>query len=196
MDFLYQFNLKLIAPLFTFLFEKIFFYYFQKLTGLWLVGVVVNHVGIYGSKVAEGLSAFQRRSCSFFLNDTVRVMYQQIIFGISWNLPLIISTRDCMTTNSLSFQIRRTFGAIQLMEHSCCNRRLLLKKITISEILIVAKSIHRAVSSRKFSWRFEVDGVSAKIIISLLTLISASAARLPSNRSYFWAIGQFWTHNS
>ena len=36
----------------------------QKLAGLWLVGLVVNHVGIYGSKVAEGLSAFQRRSCS------------------------------------------------------------------------------------------------------------------------------------
>ena len=28
-----------------------------------LAGVVVNRVGIYGSKVAEGLSAFQRRSC-------------------------------------------------------------------------------------------------------------------------------------
>ena len=36
----------------------------QKLAGLWLAGEVVNHVGIYGSKAAEGLSAFQRRSCS------------------------------------------------------------------------------------------------------------------------------------
>ena len=35
----------------------------QKLAGLWLVGEVVHHVGIYGSKAAEGLSAFQRRSC-------------------------------------------------------------------------------------------------------------------------------------
>ena len=26
-------------------------------------GEVVNYVGIYGSKAAEGLSAFQRRSC-------------------------------------------------------------------------------------------------------------------------------------
>ena len=26
---------------------------------------MVNHVGIYGSKAAEGLSAFQRRSCVF-----------------------------------------------------------------------------------------------------------------------------------
>ena len=42
---------------------------FQKLAGLWLVGEVVNHVGIYGSKVVEGFSAFQRRSwsCPLFL---------------------------------------------------------------------------------------------------------------------------------
>ena len=37
----------------------------KKLAGLWLAGEVVNHVGIYGSKAAEGLSAFQRRSCLF-----------------------------------------------------------------------------------------------------------------------------------
>ena len=35
----------------------------QKLAGLWLVAEV-NHVGIYESKVAEGFSAFQHRSCS------------------------------------------------------------------------------------------------------------------------------------
>ena len=35
----------------------------QKLAGLWLAGEMVNRIGIYGSKVAEGLSAFQRRSC-------------------------------------------------------------------------------------------------------------------------------------
>ena len=51
-------------------FEGFFFpmlkktFFFQKLAGLWLVGEVVNHVGLYGSKVAEGCSAFQRRSCS------------------------------------------------------------------------------------------------------------------------------------
>ena len=33
------------------------------MAGLWLAGEVVNHVRIYGSKAAEGLSAFQRRSC-------------------------------------------------------------------------------------------------------------------------------------
>ena len=68
MDFLYQFNLRLIASLFTASFHEIWgkkvFQDFQKLVGLWLVGEMDNHVGIYGSKVAEGFSAFQRRSCS------------------------------------------------------------------------------------------------------------------------------------
>ena len=67
MDFLYQFNLRLIAPLFTVSFHEMFgkkkIQDFQKLTGLWLVGEMDNLVGIYGSKVAEGFSAFQRRSC-------------------------------------------------------------------------------------------------------------------------------------
>ena len=36
---------------------------FQRLVGLWLAGEMVDHIGIYGFKVAEGLSAFQRRSC-------------------------------------------------------------------------------------------------------------------------------------
>ena len=66
-DFPYQFNLRLIAELFTvsfqFLEKKNIFKNFQKLAGLWLVGKVVNHVGIFGSKAAESLSAFQRRSC-------------------------------------------------------------------------------------------------------------------------------------
>ena len=35
----------------------------QTLAGLWLAGEVVNHIEIYGSKAAEGLSAFQGRSC-------------------------------------------------------------------------------------------------------------------------------------
>ena len=39
------------------------------MAGLWLAGEVVNHVGIYGSKAAEGLSAFQRRSCLYNVGD-------------------------------------------------------------------------------------------------------------------------------
>ena len=37
---------------------------FQILVGLWLARLINNHVRIYGSNVAEGFSAFQRRSCS------------------------------------------------------------------------------------------------------------------------------------
>ena len=35
----------------------------QKLAGLWLADEMVDHIGIYESKVAEGSWAFQRRSC-------------------------------------------------------------------------------------------------------------------------------------
>ena len=35
-----------------------------RFAGLWLGGEMVSRVEIYGSKVAESLSAFQRRSCS------------------------------------------------------------------------------------------------------------------------------------
>ena len=41
----------------------------EKLAGLWLAGEVVNHFRIYGSKVAEGFSAFRRRSCLFMLHE-------------------------------------------------------------------------------------------------------------------------------
>ena len=67
MDFLYQFNLRLHH------FWRFFFQCSekkeknQKLAGLWLVGEVVNHVVLYGSKVAEGCSAFQRRSCNWMI---------------------------------------------------------------------------------------------------------------------------------
>ena len=56
MDFLYQFNFEVF-------FSNVEKKSIQKLAGLWLVGEVVNHVWLYGSKVAEGCSAFQRRSC-------------------------------------------------------------------------------------------------------------------------------------
>ena len=64
MDFLYQFNLRLHH------FWDLFFFQcskkcFSKVGSLWLAGEVVNHVGLYWSKVAEGYSAFQRRSCFF-----------------------------------------------------------------------------------------------------------------------------------
>ena len=66
MDFLYQFNLRLIEPLFTVSFHEMFekkgFQDFQKLVGLWLFGEMDNHVGIYGSKVAKGFSALQHQS--------------------------------------------------------------------------------------------------------------------------------------
>ena len=56
---------------------------FQKLAGLWLVGEVVNHVGLYGSKVAQGCSALQRRSC-----------YSKPSSAFGWILPILCSVQD------------------------------------------------------------------------------------------------------
>ena len=85
MDFLYQFNLRLIAPLFTVSFHEMFgkkrkvFQDFQKLAGLWLVVKMDNHVGIYGSKVAEGFSAFQRRSCWLCSHHRIIMKFSGVI---------------------------------------------------------------------------------------------------------------------
>ena len=51
----------------------------QKLAGLWLAGEVVNHVGIYGSKAAEGLSAFQRRSCLYLPRQWEMMLHCNIV---------------------------------------------------------------------------------------------------------------------
>ena len=56
---------------------------FKKLEGLSWVGEVVNHIWIYGSKVAEGSSAFQRRSCD----------YVPIIVS-SWNFQELLPMTD------------------------------------------------------------------------------------------------------
>ena len=73
-DFLYQFNLRLHH--FSVVFFNVKKKVFQKLAGLWLVGEVVNHVGLYGSKVAEGCSAFQHRSChNCYTNWYLQILY-------------------------------------------------------------------------------------------------------------------------
>ena len=74
-------------------FEGFFFpmlkknFFFQKLAGLWLVGEVVNHVGLYGSKVAEGCSAFQRRSCWSIIYKYILGMKFTVYENLLWNSP-------------------------------------------------------------------------------------------------------------
>ena len=75
----------------------------QKLAGLWLAGEVVNHVGIYGSKAAEGLSAFQRRSCQLLsrhLSDNNQ--YWQwpivIVWKITWKSNGMLLRFYCIVT--------------------------------------------------------------------------------------------------
>ena len=84
---------------------------FQKLAGLWLVGEVVNHVGIYGSKAAEGFSAFQLRSCyNWHCVPNISLWSKLCNSG---SLP--ISTRESKQTAHelfLSPDLRRLWGSI------------------------------------------------------------------------------------
>ena len=88
MDFVYQFNLGLIAPLFTGSYHEMFEkkikkkLNFQKLAGLWLVGQVDNHVAIYGSKVAEGFFGVPM-SVLFYMTQW------KVSFLLSQNLEVI-----------------------------------------------------------------------------------------------------------
>ena len=82
--------------------KKKVFQDFQKLAGLWLVGEMDSHVGIHGSKVAEGFSAFQRRSCDscsipmFPVPNYVHIWWTRVYFlghqGLSTSLTMPITS--------------------------------------------------------------------------------------------------------
>ena len=61
---------------------------FQKLAGLCLVGEVVDHVGLYGSKVAEGCSAFKRRSCQQSPTELTEVDFLHVWTIFQYHTPL------------------------------------------------------------------------------------------------------------
>ena len=67
-DFLYQIDCTTFHSFLSWnIWKENCFLKFSKVgrsVNLWLVGEVDNHVAIYGSRVAEGFSAFQRRSCA------------------------------------------------------------------------------------------------------------------------------------
>ena len=85
--------------------------FFQKLAGLWLVCEVVNHVGLYGSKVAEVCSAFQRRSCyviqSFCFNSRLMTSiwpaFVAAINGVHPRLEVAFMSLPLSSNNSTSF---------------------------------------------------------------------------------------------
>ena len=76
--------------------------------GLWLVGEVVNHVGLYGSKVAEGYSAFQhwsyiifQRNCLNKSNDSNKKNWLKLfmISLPSWSMTSLLNIFDFLLWN-------------------------------------------------------------------------------------------------
>ena len=67
---------------------------FHKLAVLWLARLINNHVRIYGSNVAEGFSAFQRRSCSNSVPISEVFHQVEVFFYGKICFNLCISTED------------------------------------------------------------------------------------------------------
>ena len=111
-DFLHQFNLRLHDfPQFFYVIKN-GFQNFQKLAGLWLVGEVVisNHhdrVGIYGSKVAEGCSAFQRRS--YFRTVVLRSIHMYLSKNCTIALSHAQFSKTVTDTNSNYSQFEKGY---------------------------------------------------------------------------------------
>ena len=74
MDFLYQVNIGLIAPLFSFFSWKVWkknaFKIFQKLAGLWLVGSITSH--IWYISLGFWISAFCKITETIHENDYIK----------------------------------------------------------------------------------------------------------------------------
>ena len=95
---------------------------FQKLAGLWLVAEVVNHVGLYGSKVAEGCSAFQHRSCylfqySLFLSSSLKKHSNTYM----WNTNIEKSSAFIQVLMALFLQILWIWWQLYYMGSTCVN---------------------------------------------------------------------------
>ena len=110
---------------------------FKKLAGLWWAGKVVNHIWIYGSKVAEGSSAFQRRSCilwwCFHTCDCEYMLFQKRYFecvSVSLSFVKEISTinlwrNETLNTSFYSAPYKDIICTLILGEHQVnCNMSL------------------------------------------------------------------------
>ena len=98
-------------------------FFFQKLAGLWFVREVANHVGLYGSKVAEGCSAFQRRSCFHYIirgcysdTSTILFTYLFVIWGcIATNYMNDYTNRRPLISTNTSQNVRYKMRPVNIL---------------------------------------------------------------------------------
>ena len=83
MDFLYQIDCTTFHSFLSWnIWKENCFLKFSKVGRsviVWLVGEVDNHVTIYGSRVAEDISAFQRRSCWLCSHHRILMKFSGVI---------------------------------------------------------------------------------------------------------------------
>ena len=112
---------------------------------VWLVGEVDNHVAIYGSRVAECFSAFQRRSCLFkycslwliVLYDVVPIQWVSIQYCKYWGLGAVAPERQYpvspMTARYTMSVVTSIFGrhfTFATMPYAvmCCTKQWYIEK--------------------------------------------------------------------
>ena len=61
------------------------------MAGLWLVGEAVNHVGLYGSNMAEGCSVFQRGSCFPIVIKCHRKCFVKLMYVLMITMTLMMN---------------------------------------------------------------------------------------------------------
>ena len=99
------------------------------MAGLWLAGEVVNHVGIYGSKAAEGLSAFQRWCCfnvvvvtEFYIAHVKGPLglYRIFFNSTASNLYSDVETHECLILWEI-WRIKNEIANVSISVHMKCD---------------------------------------------------------------------------
>ena len=147
---------------------------FQKLAGLWLVAKWVNHVGLYGSKVAEGCSAFQRRSC--WVYDPAADPHIKLLIR-AFRLERLVQRR-IMPKRDLDFVllalIRLPFASECDIQGETSNDVIPLKWRTIKIVFLLAlasvrrRSYIHALSVSSSSCVFSRENTQSQLVVSLL----------------------------
>ena len=104
------------------------------MAGLWLAGEMVNRIGIYGSKVAEGLSAFQRRSCLWYIFTIENFRICTCRPFEMWLAP------DMIDWKVLSFDSFEDVGTLLLHQNFVCDKRALTHQGWVMHVCMIEQN--------------------------------------------------------
>ena len=165
------------------------------MTGLWLAGVVVNHVGIYGSKVAEGLSAFQRRSCFQILKsltcwvllaELLSVMFCDVSFVYLMN-PDLLHLLECIVFVTL-YSAVSFFSPYIKHTHTYYFSLQVLPNPHVPKNSFETAHQGRSNSAKEFWWvTCAAAGINTLYLLCKYLVITSLALTLKQRKSYVFS---------